>query len=263
MAWFDKVLTLNQTALKIAHFTDCHLFAEPSGRYFGVECAAHLRDVLTDIAAERCDLAIFGGDITQDHSLESYVQFLRLVEQAKLGCPVVWLPGNHDELAYFEQAFKGIDPNIIHPAKWLNTPHINIALCNSKSDTPAGWVTEPHMAELQHIIRQNPKDTLVFCHHHPLPIKGYLDKHILENGIQFLRTLAGTQNVKHVFHGHVHHSYQECFEDMTIYATPATCIQFVKHSPDWLQEDWGPSYRLINIDSLSRVTTQIRWLKNV
>lgn len=263
MAWFDQVLTLNQTALKIAHFTDCHLFSEPSGRYFDVDCTTYLGDVLADIASQRCDLAIFGGDITQDHSLASYMQFLRLVEQANLGCPVVWLPGNHDELSYYEQAFGGASPNVIHPAKWLNTPNVNIALCNSKSETPAGWVTEAHMTELQHVISQEPKNTLVFCHHHPMPIKGYLDKHLLENGNQFLRTLADTQKVKHVFHGHVHNDYSDAFEEIAIYATPATCIQFAKNSPEWLQEDKGPSYRLINIDSFSRLTTHIRWLKNV
>ena len=98
MAWFDDELCFDKPQLRFAHITDCHLFSQLDECYFGVNCCDSLRLVLADLAQHTLDFVVFGGDLTQDHSFASYQLFAQLVQEARLPCPVLWLPGNHDEL---------------------------------------------------------------------------------------------------------------------------------------------------------------------
>lgn len=261
MAWFDDVYEFNKSSLRLAHITDCHLFAEQSECYFGVNTATNFSRCLVDIAKIDVDAIIFGGDLTQDHSFNSYLVFADLIAQANLNCPVFWLPGNHDEIDYLNK----ISGGNINAAKRLKAQGIELLLINSKGPTPAGWVSQQHLDEIVNTLVSHNQATLAFCHHNPLPINGYLDKHMLENGPQLLNTLINYGQVKALFHGHVHHQYRFDFRELAIYATPASSIQFTKNTTQWQQSDLGPSYRLINIatqpDSLEfDLTTDVIWL---
>ncbi|MBQ4832837.1 metallophosphoesterase [Pseudoalteromonas sp. MMG010] len=258
MAWFSDTFTFEQTTLNIAHISDCHLFADTQGEYFGVNTAHYLEQTVADIATKNVDLVIFGGDLTQDHSMQSYQLFYDIVDKSELNCPVFWLPGNHDELALLTQ----ISTGKIHPAKLIKAQGMQLLLTNSKGNTPAGWVTPEHIEQICTLDSKLP--SVVFCHHNPLPINGYLDKHMLENGPQFLNTLVNEVNALAVFHGHVHQQNHDLFRALDIYATPATSVQFKRHSRHWLQEDLGPAYRMISLDSSKNdviLDTKIIWLK--
>ncbi|ATC93621.1 metallophosphoesterase family protein [Pseudoalteromonas tunicata] len=260
MAWFDEVLSIDKSQLRFAHISDCHLFAEVNECYFGVNCCDSLRLVLTDLAEQTLDFVIFGGDLTQDHSLASYQLFAQLVNEAQLPCPVLWLPGNHDELDCYQQAFSMLPSHVISRAKWVQSPNLTVALVNSKGPTPAGWVEPAHLTELVCKIKTAAEKNVVFCHHHPKAIAGYLDKHILENGEWFLTQLAQTEQVTTVFHGHVHNDYLQQHGELSIYATPATSIQFVKNSATWQQEDLGAGYRIIHSNQLGEISSEVVWL---
>jgi len=96
MAWFDQYAIFNSGQLRLAHITDCHLFADPQGEYFGVNTAEHFSCVLAHMAEQSLDAVIFGGDLTQDHSMASYRLFAQLIADSALTCQVFWVPGNHD-----------------------------------------------------------------------------------------------------------------------------------------------------------------------
>ncbi|MBD1580887.1 metallophosphoesterase [Pseudoalteromonas sp. S16_S37] len=256
MAWFKQKYTFKQPTLKLAHITDCHLFSDTHGLYFEVNTAQYLRDVLSQLAKEHLDGVIFGGDLTQDHTVASYSLFAQLIGESGLTCPVFWVPGNHDEI----ELLNHISGGQIHSAKHLCTEQIDILLLNSKGQTPAGWCDEHHLACAKDILNSSAKKALVFCHHHPLPIQGYLDKHMLENGPQLLNMLVESGNVIALFHGHVHHDYHQHFRALDVFATPATSIQFTKATAHWQQQDLGPAWRRINIDS-DTLTTEVVWLK--
>ncbi|MDK1289217.1 metallophosphoesterase family protein [Pseudoalteromonas umbrosa] len=252
MDWFNEAYYFDQTQLKLAHITDTHLFEHAGGEYFSVKTAEHFKHVLVDLAQQNLDAVIFGGDLTQDHTFGSYQLFATLVSESELQCPVFWLPGNHDDIAYLNEISQGQ----IVSAKKMSFKLGQILLVNSKGETPAGWITEKHLSEIK---QQCTVPSLVFCHHNPLSIQGYLDKHMLENGPQLLNTLVDSQYALALFHGHVHNEYGFNFRDLPIYATPATSIQFTKHTSDWQQQDLGAGYRLINW-SQAGVQTEVRWL---
>ncbi|BBN80496.1 3',5'-cyclic adenosine monophosphate phosphodiesterase CpdA [Pseudoalteromonas sp. A25] len=255
MAWFEQKYAFAHSTIRLAHITDSHLFADPQGVYFEVNTAQYLRRVLAQLATQSLDAVIFGGDLTQDHTLASYTLFAQLVAESSLPCPVFWLPGNHDEV----ELLNHISHGQIHGAKHLYNEQMDILLLNSKGVTPAGWCDEHHLAEIEQVLNSTASKTLVFCHHHPVPIQGYLDKHMLENGPQLLNTLVDSKQVLALVHGHVHNEYHQRFRELDIFATPATSIQFTKGTAHWQQQDLGPAWRLIQIEG-DTLATEVVWL---
>lgn len=261
MAWFEQSVQFNREVLKLAHVTDSHLFAKRNGEYFGVNTADHFLACLTHMATKNLDAVVFGGDLTQDHSVESYSLFAQLIAESPLTCPVFWLPGNHDEL----NLLTSLANKQISNAKRLITNSFTVLLLNSKGTTPAGWVTDAHLTEVVGCLEQTKLPSVVFCHHNPLPINGYLDKHMLENGPQLLNRLNNSNYVNWLFHGHVHNSYEFDYRDMKVVSTPASSVQFLKNTPDWQQQNQGAAYRLItlskNADSKNLTCdTELVWL---
>ncbi|AUL73725.1 3',5'-cyclic-nucleotide phosphodiesterase [Pseudoalteromonas sp. 13-15] len=245
MAWFDEPYLIDKSSLRIAHITDCHLFSNKAGEYFGVNTANYFEQALAHMAKQSLDFVIFGGDLTQDHSAESYFLFSELINQSDLRCPVFWVPGNHDDIAQLNRMSGGQ----INRAKHIVANGVELLLINSKGPTPAGWVTGTHLNEITERLFASASSKIMFCHHNPLPIDGYLDKHMLENGPQLLNILVNSENVFGLFHGHVHNEYMQTFRALPIYATPASSVQFKKHSPEWIQQDHGPAYRLICVST--------------
>lgn len=258
--WFNSSTKIDSSDLNIVHITDCHLFESGSGEYFKVNTADHFKKTLAFIAKIDCDAIVFGGDLTQDHTEQSYHLFAQLIEQAGLIDKIHWLPGNHDEIDVYERVFEqyGISSNkVIENDKW------KLLLINSKGPTPAGWVDKSHLSELMAQTTKNSKNVIVVTHHHPLPIKGYLDKHILENGEELITALATNEHVKALFHGHVHNEYIWSGDKFDVFATPATSIQFEKYTEQWQQTDLGPACRMIRLNHNGSFNTQVVWLNNV
>jgi len=262
MAWFDESLKFETKTLKLAHITDSHLFAQSDGEYFGVNTAEHFAACLSHMAKKNLDCVIFGGDLTQDHSQESYNLFAQLIEQSALDCPVVWLPGNHDEIELLTQ----LSNKQISNAKLLSADGFDVMLLNSKGATPAGWVTQHHLDDIITYLASSQCQSVAFCHHNPLSINGYLDKHMLENGPQLLNVLNNSNQVNWLFHGHVHNDYNFHFRDINVVATPASSVQFTKNTPQWSQQNLGPAYRLITVSKSLETggvccETDVIWLK--
>lgn len=259
MAWFEQKAQIESNQLTLIHLTDSHVFANHEGEYFNVNTANYLNKTLERIKSIDCDAIIFGGDLTQDHSEESYHLFAQLVLDAGLADKLYWLPGNHDELGVYKNVFTKYG---ISSAKLLHNAHWQVLLANSKGSTPAGYISEVHFGEMSTELNNCEKATLVFTHHHPIAIDGYLDKHILENGDELLSLLSRHSHVKGLVHGHVHNEYSWLFDGFAVFATPATSIQFEKNTPDWQQVDLGPAFRVIRLQQNGSLSTQVVWLNN-
>ena len=260
MTWFNEQVEIVNSSLNIVHITDSHLFGDMHGEYFSVNTAQHLKQTLSFIARLECDAVVYGGDLTQDHSADSYHLFAQLVREAGLAEKLFWLPGNHDEIALYQEVLPQYG---ISSAKLIENDSWQILLANSKGETPAGWVEEQHLNQLKSCIEAKKKNAVVFYHHHLLSIEGYLDKHILENGESVLSDIATLEQVKAVFHGHVHNEYVWRYKHLSVFSTPATSIQFEKYTRDWQQCDLGPACRMIRLNYDGSINTQVIWLNNV
>lgn len=95
----------------VAQITDLHLLADRASELMGYCTYSMLSDTVDAILEHdnRPDVCLLTGDISQDESVESYE--LARFELERLGIPVFWMPGNHDQRGGAENVF-GASENI-------------------------------------------------------------------------------------------------------------------------------------------------------
>ncbi|QSA19198.1 metallophosphoesterase, partial [Vibrio furnissii] len=86
----------NSDSIKLVQITDTHLFAPDDGSLLSVNTADSFLAVVEAISAQRLefDAILATGDISQDHTAESYHRFAQGIQPLEKTC--FWLPGNHD-----------------------------------------------------------------------------------------------------------------------------------------------------------------------
>ncbi|ALO35765.1 3',5'-cyclic-nucleotide phosphodiesterase [Colwellia sp. MT41] len=245
----------------LAQISDSHLFSSVNGLHHGHNVLANLRKVLLSICHNRqIDYVIFTGDLTQDHSEQSYQNFVDLVHECGIAVPIYYLAGNHDEpellAQYFSAAPFTSDTTIDHP-------HWQIQLLDSKSATPAGYVAEQALVKLQKAIKAD-KHQLVMMHHHPIDVGYFIDKYGLQNKSAFWQAIDDFDNIKAIACGHVHSAMQLTKQGkqavktvhlapekstpakapVTLYTCPATSIQFDPSVDGVAALAKGPGYRI-------------------
>ncbi|MBL4941593.1 MAG: metallophosphoesterase [Colwellia sp.] len=243
-------------AFVIAQFSDCHLFADKKSKHLGANVWQNLISVLTDIAQrDNIDCAVFTGDLTQDHTELSYQHFVEAIKRAQFTLPVYFLAGNHDDQQLLA---KHLTAPTLQTNKTINSNFWQIQLLDSKSDTPAGVVSQASLQTLPQRINKN-KFQLLMMHHHPVNIGYYIDKHGLINQHEFWQALtqlnAESMNIKAIACGHVHRAVKLAKNNIDIYTCPATSVQFGE-----TKEKAGsimPSYRLFFLESCGAIRSDI------
>jgi len=255
-------LTLNQAnteqPLNLLQITDTHLFADSEKSLLGINTLASFRAVLQQIKAEApaLDLVVATGDISQDDSAQSYQAFAN--EIATLGVPCVWLPGNHDEITVMAA---GLNNPQLSPANQVISQHWQVIMLNSQLPGVARGRLQPEaMDVLQAKLEAHPDKHALICVHHHLLATGsaWLDQHILENGDELLSLLANYPQARAVVWGHVH---QDCMfqqNNLTLLATPSTCVQFKPNSDEFAIDSQGPGYRYLQLHADGRFTHQLK-----
>ena len=177
----------------IAQITDSHLFSSLNGLHHGYNVLKNLKDVLFSIR-HRCEIEaiIFTGDLTQDNTEQSYQNFVDCVSECKITVPIYYLAGNHDEPALLDKYFSA-SPFIAD--KEITFTHWQIQLVNSKSETPAGYVSKQALNKLEGAISKD-KCQLLMMHHHPIDVGYFIDKHGLQNKSDFWQAINCYTNIK-------------------------------------------------------------------
>lgn len=80
------------SSIKLIQITDTHLFAAEDGSLLSVNTADSFAAVVAAIGEEQVefDAILATGDISQDHTPESYQRFVRGIQPLKKAC--YWLP---------------------------------------------------------------------------------------------------------------------------------------------------------------------------
>jgi Icc protein len=209
------------------------------------------------------DAVVVSGDISQDHSIAAY-EILRDLCQRYLGTTAVaWLPGNHDELAALQSCY-GQAPFVVE--KHLQLGDWQLLLLNSKGPTPAGLMSQTHLAQLHKLLQQLPSASpvAVFCHHHLLPLGCYIDIHKMANGEALLALLSGFEQVRCISHGHVHQQRETLIKrpqnsDIQLWATPSTAVQFNSDKARLGIDDKGPAFRYFELTMDGKVHSDVVW----
>ena len=256
--------------MKIAQFSDCHLFTDKAGLHYGANVYQHLLSVLKHIVSQpEIELAIFTGDLSQDHSADSYQLFVEAVKESAINIPLYFLCGNHDEPELMNKYLLG---SVFHSDKTIAKQAWKILLLNSKSETPAGIIDEPSLASITshatnnqssnstNVVAEINSHVLLMMHHHPIDIGFSIDRHGLQNKTQFWQAVEASCQVKAIACGHVHNgvtlSKVKGNESIPLFTCPATSVEFDRHSKDFSVTTQGPGYQVLQLNDDGNIDCQ-------
>lgn len=247
--------------LTIAQISDSHLYAQQDALHHGYNVLSNLKAVLRQLS-QRADLAaiIFTGDLSQDHSIESYQHFNQAVIEANLSCSLYYLAGNHDDIELLNSQLTAVN---ISPDKVISFKHWQLLLTDSKSLTPAGFVSAASLKELS-LQTQSNVNSIVFMHHHPIDVGYFIDRHGLQNQQQFWHTINAIDSIKAVCCGHVHRGQDWPIGELNkkiVYCCPATSIQFDPQADTVAALEQGAGYRLLHLSANGACTSEIIYLE--
>lgn len=237
-------LFIGRGDMNVLHLSDPHLFADENSTLLGVNTNESLEAVLDDIFRRKInpDLIVVTGDISQDYTGNSYRKFVEHLSQ--LNKPVISLAGNHDERPKLK---KHLSQSLFSTTEQLITEHWQLLMLNSHVPGKVhGHFDDTELAWLRDCLERNQDlPTMLFTHHHPVPVGStWLDKIGVDNGQELVDLIAKFPQVKMCAFGHVHQSVEMTHKNVDFRAVPSTCVQFKKHSADFSASEEKPGYNL-------------------
>lgn len=239
----------------IVHLSDTHLLAgnRPlGGRY---DTAANLTATLAAVerTGVRPDAIVFTGDLTDLGEPEAYADLRAEVEPfaARLGAPLVWVAGNHDERPALRAALLGAAPTEEPVTGVWDLDGLRLIALDS---TVPGWHhgdLDPGQLEwLRGVLAEPaPLGTILALHHPPLPSHiPFFDILELRHQDALAGVIAGT-DVRAILAGHLHYSTSGTFAGVPVSVASATCYTMNLQRPpaEVNGMDAGQSFHLVHV----------------
>ncbi len=248
-------------SIKLLQITDTHLFSADEGSLLSVKTADSFAAVVEEVLRRKVkfDYILATGDISQDHSAESYQRFATGIAKLKKDC--FWLPGNHDYKPNMGSVLPSVQIKAIEHVllgdKW------QVVLLDSQVvGVPHGRLSDQQLALLEDKLTEFPERyTLVLLHHHPLLVgSAWLDQHTLKDADAFWQVVERFDSVKGVLCGHVHQDMNVLYNGIRVMATPSTCVQFKPNSDDFALDTTSPGWRELELHVSGDITTRVNRL---
>lgn len=252
-----KLKVNKQGNLPLLQITDMHLFADSKKDLLGIKTVQSYQAVIEHAKrySPECLSVLCTGDLSQDHSAQSYIDFTTHIK--KLNMPCYWLPGNHDIQAIMLPSL--LQEGFAQTRQIVSDYWQIIMLDSQVEGVPYGSLSERQLHFLREALTEYPdKHALICIHHHVLPVGSkWLDQHILKNNQQFLDLIADFENVRGVLSGHVHQAGDTVKNGVYFMTTPSTCVQFMPNSDDFALDSEAPGYRYLSLNKEGDITTHI------
>ncbi len=243
--------------LRIIQITDFHLFADAEGTLKGINTLNGLGVVVRDCRLKfpAPDLVLVTGDVSHDGSAASYRQCRDML--AGLSAPVMFIPGNHDDVAIMQQQLPGGN---ISPGRYLQIRGWNIILLDTvMRGEESGFLAVDELAFLDDMLQNWPDcPALVALHHPPVAVGSHwIDAIGLANSEEFFDVLDRYPQVRGVVFGHVHQGFEGRHGPVRLLASPSSCIQFKPGCDTFALDDAGPGYRCLQLYPDGRIETEV------
>ena len=239
----------------IVHISDTHLLAgnRPlGGRY---DTAGNLSATLAAVERTgiRPDAIVFTGDLTDLGEPDAYAALRAEVEPfaARLGAPVVWVAGNHDERPALREGLLDAAPSSEPVTGVWDLGGLRLVGLDS---TVPGWhhgdLDAAQLDWLRGVLATPaPLGTILALHHPPLPSHiPFFDILELQHQDELAAAIAGS-DVRAILAGHLHYSTSGTFHGIPVSVASATCYTMNLQRPP--QEvngmDAGQSFQLVHI----------------
>jgi Icc protein len=219
-----------------------------------------LQSVLDHIRIEAwpADLVALTGDLIQDDSRDAYRRVRAMF--GSLNLPVYCVPGNHDVRALMSEELR--EPQFHYCSANRHANWLLVGIDSCVSEQARGNVAAGELSRLRGILAQTRADHVLVClHHPPLPVGSrWLDSVGLDNGKEFLETIADCCKVRAAIFGHVHQAFDGMYAGIRIIGTPSTCRQFAVESDDFALDENPPAYRRVTLHGDGIVKDQLIWI---
>lgn len=210
------------------HFSDTHLVGD--GRlYDAVDARERLRGLLAQAEASRITptALVFTGDLTDRGEPDAYTDLRALVDPLahRLGVPIVWVPGNHDDRATLRERLLDEDGS----GEPIDRVHVFDGLRIVVLDTTVpghhyGELTAAQLNWLRSVLAEPaPFGTILAMHHPPVPCIQDLAVTVeLRDQRRLADVLDGT-DVRSILAGHLHYSTTATFAGIPVSVASSAC----------------------------------------
>ena len=239
----------------IIHLSDTHLLAG-GRRLAGVfDTAANLAETLAAVerTGTRPDAIVFTGDLTDVGEPDAYAALRAAVEPVaeRLGAPVVWVAGNHDERPAMRSALLGREATEEPVTGVWDLGGLRlIALDSSVPGWHHGDLDESQLSWLSDLLAEPaPLGTLLALHHPPLPTHiPFFDILELQHQAE-LADILRDSDVRGILAGHLHYSTNGTFVGIPVSVAAATCYTMNLQRPPATVNgmDAGQSFHLVHV----------------
>mgnify|MGYP003641792039 CR=1 FL=1 len=250
---------MSQRPIRFVQISDTHFFADENSKLLSVPTHQSFDAVLAAIkkyADEHpIDFIIHSGDLSQDHTAESYDLLAQRLH--RLEVPVYFVPGNHDNASMMETV---LPRETITNNKHILSDNWQIILLSSqKEDAVEGELDDGQLAFMQTCLKKHPDhQAIILFHHHPLPVRcAWLDNIGLQNADEFWSRLTPHSNVNTVLFGHVHQDIEGIKHGIKCYSTPSTCFQFMRNQNEFGIENLPPGFRWVELSEAGQLNTGV------
>jgi 3',5'-cyclic-AMP phosphodiesterase len=239
----------------ILHLSDTHLLG--GDRLLGerYDTAANLRRTLdaAEATGVRPDAVVFTGDLTDLGEPEAYRALRAAVEPwaERLGAPVIWVAGNHDERPALRAGLLDGEPSLEPVTGVWDLDGLRIIALDS---TVPGW----HHGDLdtaqlewlrEELATPAPLGTILALHHPPLPTHiPFFDILELRDQPRLAATIAGS-DVRAILAGHLHYSTSGTFAGVPVSVAAASCytMDLARPADEVNGMDAGQSFHLVHV----------------
>jgi 3',5'-cyclic AMP phosphodiesterase CpdA len=199
------------------------------------------------------DAIVFTGDLTDLGEPDAYAALRAEVEPvaARLGAPIVWVAGNHDERPALRAGLLDEAPSLEPVTGVWDLGGLRlIALDSSVPGWHHGDLDAAQLDWLRGILAEPaPLGTVLALHHPPLPSHiPFFDILELRHQSEFAAALAGS-DVRAILAGHLHYATAGTFAGIPVSVASATCYTMNLQRPP--QEvngmDGGQSFHLVHV----------------
>nr|WP_289072712.1 phosphodiesterase [uncultured Halomonas sp.] len=230
--------------MRLIQITDSHLHADKRARSRAGIPWQQFQRVLEAVAAERPDVVVFTGDVSQDETAASYAHAREAL--SALPCPWFWIPGNHDQLELMSAEQPLLDE--VDLDQW------RLLLLDTRVvGKPHGELGSDTLSALAERLEQDDRPTMIAMHHPPVDVgAAWMDAIGLQDREAFWQLLSAYPQVKMILFGHAHQAYAQFHpvagSDIGVYGCPAMSDQFLPGAEAFaIDEASRPGYRIVDI----------------
>lgn len=230
----------------IAQISDCHLPADPSQKYRGINPHKNLKKLMRKVKALKPDLLLATGDLSEDGSRKSYrllKQYLNLP-----GTPVLALPGNHDDAEMLAEAFPGSPIETISVSDHDSWQIIRLNSC--LPGKPEGRINKRTLVDLERLLDEGSQRLrLITVHHQPIFVGSpWIDKYPLLDPEPLLQLIDHYPDIKAVVWGHIHRSFERQRNGTAMLGGPSSAINSLADAQKFTEDATGPACRWLKLN---------------